>query len=94
MGLQPVQSPVQSFKAMSTPKKVATIAGATVAAAALISVPVAYSKGKKAGAEKFLDKFKEGYKAIGHKIAEKAKSIKNAVTKSKNTNTAEAATEK
>lgn len=78
MELQPTQA--RSFKAMSTPKKAATVAGALAATAAIASVPVAYAKGKKGGEEKLIGAIKEGYKAIGSTIAKKAKSVYEVVS--------------
>lgn len=79
--------PIQSFKQMSTGKKVATVVGTAAAAAAIASVPVAFIKGGKIvnadtfvgpklnGAKGAFDKLKKGYAEIGHAIAETAKKI-------------------
>lgn len=57
--------PIQSFKQMSTGKKVATVIGTAAAAAAIASVPVAFVKGGKADAFTKLANVADGEKAPG-----------------------------
>ena len=73
-------------------KRAAFIAGGIVTAGA-IATTVAAVKGKKAGQEKLFGAIKEGYKMMGTAIADKAKSIKNAIFKPKADKAAKVAAE-
>ena len=79
--------PVQGFKNLSTPKKVAVVAGTAAGVAAVATTAVAYSKGKKADA-KGLEALKKGYGMIFEAAKTKAgkalESVKSLFNKKEN----------